>query len=146
MIVDKIVKLLTFNKIDANDVEKMFYRINPNIGIICTDEWYQLRSKKDVKKFLEKDDTDKMEYVATILDCDDFSVNLLGKFSVPGWSGACIGILMIGYHNKEGGHAINVFIDKEKKIYVIEPQNDSIHEFHTYMKDNDAYPYLVLFI
>lgn len=145
-IVDKIVKTFTLHKIDADDLILELKRINPHIQVVCTDEWYQLRKKKEVEKFLEDDDTDKMQYVATIFDCDDYAVRLLGQFTVPKWSGACIGILMIGYNDKENGHALNIFMDVNEKLWIIEPQDDTITDFHIYMKKHNAYPYLALFI
>jgi hypothetical protein len=78
--------------------------------------------------------------------CDDFATRLLGQFTVPKWTGACIGILMIGYNDKESGHALNIFMDVNKKLWIIEPQSDAITSLHVYMKKHNAYPYLALFI
>lgn len=92
-------------------------------AIFLSDETYSLITIESMKHFLDLDDTDKNKYLNNYYDCDDFSYRLMGDFSVPGWAAICIGIAW------SKTHAFNVFVDSERKLYVIEPQTDSIIPF-----------------
>ena len=63
-----------------------------------------------------------MGFVAEDRDCDDFSYRLMGQFSIRGWSQLCLGIVWT--HT----HALNCFVDENKKLWFIEPQTDKIQE------------------
>ena len=53
------------------------------------------------------------------LDCDDFAIILWGKFHEK------FGNCSVGFATSNE-HAFNFFIDENKKLWIIEPQNDTI--------------------
>jgi len=85
---------------------------------------YKTTTKKEIMRFLKNDISDKYNYVSELYDCDDFSFKLMGQASNPSWGALPFGIIYI----KGGGvsHALNCFIDKDRELWLIEPQNDSI--------------------
>ena len=84
------------------------------------DPKFKLCHYDDIAVFLAQDDTNKMGYVAQETDCDDFAFRLKGQFSVPNWSGLCLGIIWTERH------ALNFCVDEEKRIWFIEPQLDEL--------------------
>lgn len=84
------------------------------------DRKYQLISRVEMIRFLNYDKTELIKYVPEYHDCDDFSFRLMGQFSVPEWSGIAFGIAF------SKGHAFNIFIGSDKKIWIIEPQKDLV--------------------
>jgi len=65
----------------------------------------------DVKNFLALDETNKITYIPEIKNCDDFAAQLFGLFAGLVWTNA---------------HALNWFIDTDKKFWFIEPQTDKM--------------------
>jgi len=61
------------------------------------------------------------QYQKEIYDCDDFSFTFMGlyRFIIPNFA---VGIIW----NKT--HAYNFFIDSDKKIWGVEPQNNTLFE------------------
>jgi hypothetical protein len=88
--------------------------------IYLSDNTYWLCSYSDIQVFIEADDTNRMNYVSEELDCDDFSYRLMGQFSIKNWSGIAFGIVWTDLH------ALNCFIDDERKFWFIEPQTGEI--------------------
>jgi len=122
---DKLGKPSPLINIDNTEVMSI---LRAEMGTECviylSDADYQVTSKAEIVRFLSLDDSDKEKYVSEYYDCDDFSYRLHGQFSIPGWSSLAFGILWSGTPN--GGHAINCFIDEDREVWVVEPQNDSI--------------------
>jgi hypothetical protein len=96
----------------------------PKAKIYLTDARYRTILKEEMQEFLNLDDIDKREYVSDMYDCDDFSFALMGAISNPEWGDIAFGILFS--KTPEGKHAINCFIDKNRQVWIIEPQNDAI--------------------
>jgi hypothetical protein len=97
--------------------------------VLISDEKFRVISKDQMEKLLKEDDTDTLNYIPTYADCDDFSDVLLGQLTRKTWvQGFAIGQLW--YYAPTFGHAVNVFCDGQK-IFVVEPQNDSIVEWGT---------------
>jgi hypothetical protein len=142
----KLIELFRLNRLKSTKLKKLLDQEIGKCPMLITDESYTLKSKEDIELFLEKDDTDKMDYVSILFDCDDFAIRLLGSFKVPGWSNTCLGILIIGYENEEDYHALNVFVDLKKDVYIIEPQTDVIYPAKKYLKDHKSHPIFVLFM
>ena len=81
---------------------------------------YLLSAGDDIALFLAQDQTNKIDYVGDIYDCDDFAYRLMGQFSIPDWSSLCFGIVWTT------AHALNCVIDEDKKLWFIEPQTDEL--------------------
>lgn len=97
--------------------------------ILISDEEFRIITKEQMEQLLKEDDTDSLNYIPTFADCDDFSDALLGQLTRKTWNqGFAIGQLW--YYNPKFGHAVNLFCDGQK-IWVVEPQNDSIIEWGT---------------
>jgi hypothetical protein len=63
-------------------------------------------------------------------NCDDFSDVLLGCLTKKTWNqGYALGQLWYINEAKGFGHAVNLFVDEQPKIWVVEPQNDGIYEW-----------------
>ncbi len=90
--------------------------------ILLSDNYYELSTKESFERFLENDETNKYVYSSDVLDCDDYTCALVGSASIPGWSGVPIGTCWL----KIPLHAVNVFIDEDKTIWMVEPMNDYI--------------------
>ena len=56
--------------------------------------------------------------------CDDFATRLHGAFCIPGWSALVVGEVIC--NTGTDCHAINCFIDSDKKVWLVEPQSDFI--------------------
>lgn len=100
---------------------------------------YGLYSLQDLKRFLNHDKTDKYNYIKESFDCDDFADVLKGherewfRFHKQPM-GSTFGIVWGDIRNDENSdkprpHAVNYFIDDDKKLWLIEPQTDNIFEF-----------------
>lgn len=111
---------------------------NYKYHILISDEWFNCITKEQMQQLLKKDDTDQLNYIPTIADCDDYSDVLLGSLTKKTWTqGFAIGQLWY-FHPEGWGHAINVFCDGEK-IWCVEPQNDQIIEWGTGMYKGKCY-------
>jgi hypothetical protein len=92
--------------------------------LYLSDREYKTTTVDELKRFLSNDIVDSYKYISEYYDCDDFSFALMGNMSVPEWSDLTFGILWSGTPN--GGHAINCFIDIDREVWIIEPQNDNV--------------------
>ena len=92
----------------------------PKANIFLSDSVSTLCSYDDIALFLAQDDTNRMEYKAESLDCDDFSFRLMGQFSFYPWSALAIGIVWTD------AHALNCFVAEDEIVYFIEPQTGTI--------------------
>jgi len=90
--------------------------------IYLSDIYYELIPKNEMLRFLNKDLTDLARYTPEYHDCDDYSYRLHGALSIPAWSGIAFGIAW------STTHAYNVFVDDERRVWVIEPQTDRLME------------------
>ena len=93
---------------------------------LVSDRDFKTTTKEELMRFLKEDITDKFGYINEYYDCDDFAFHLMGQISNQSWGCLPFGIL---YIKKSNGslHALNCFIDKDRELWIIEPQNDSIY-------------------
>jgi len=99
----------------------------PEVGskIYFKDSRYLLVPMDDVKRFLNWDGTDEFTYVSEQYDCDNYELRLWGQInSLPEWAGISLGMIWFS----KPAHALNFFIDVEGKVWLIEPQSDTIFE------------------
>jgi len=120
-----------YQTITAEELEDIILKTfgsNYSYYLLISDEWFRTIPKTEMVKLLEKDDTETLNYIDVVADCDDFSDVLLGSLTRKTWNqGFAIGNLW--YYTETFGHAVNLFIDDEKKVWIIEPQNDGIYEW-----------------
>ena len=94
----------------------------PECTLLLSDNRYKTTTKQELMRFLKEDNTDKYGYVSEWFDCNNFSYHLHGNISSPSWGCLPFGILWTT--TSGGGHAINCFVDNNREIWLIEPQND----------------------
>jgi len=84
----------------------------------------------DVKKILKKSTVNMKKWTEHIFDCDDFAFVLKSDFCIDNYRNKerrvpyCFGIIW-GKHIP-GDHAMNWVIADDLKLYLVEPQDDSI--------------------
>jgi len=109
--------------VDGGEVTNIIRARFPSCELFISDlNSYKLVSHEDLAWFLLQDQTNKGEYVVEKFDCDDYSYRLMGQVSVPNWSDLAFGIVWTD------AHALNCFIDEDKKFWFVEPQDDTIRE------------------
>ena len=96
----------------------------PKASIILADRDYKTVTKEELIRYLKYDLTDSYKYVPEYYDCDNFSYHLFGSISNPEWGSLPFAIVFTKTSN--GNHAVNCFVDKERNVWMIEPQNDWI--------------------
>jgi hypothetical protein len=94
----------------------------PTAGIFLSDRDYILCKLADIEIFLKQDKTDKHMFRREYYDCDDFAYRLMGQFSIPSWASLAFGFLWTDKH------AMNCFVNEQRKLKIIEPQTDMIFE------------------
>lgn len=86
-----------------------------------SDESYKLVDIDYLKDFLRLNPVNKRNYVPIKHDCDDFAYLLMGD--VTRWDSDLAFGIVWGHT-----HAWNFFVDTDKKVWQIEPQNDTIFD------------------
>ena len=126
-----------------------------NISIFFGDAQYWLCPQELVEEVLKFNLIDKEPYSTMVInnatkyvhDCDNFAMSLAGRFSKADLSGLAFGQCWIEAKDTESdevyfAHALNIFCNTEKKIWLVEPQTDQIFEpkqFHSKMGVNLEY-------
>ena len=110
----------------------------PDTPIYIGDRDYKTIPLAELKKYLRHDDTDRHSYVDEYYDCDDFSFRLMGNLSNSSWGSLPFGIIWVQTETG-GAHAVNVFIDNNREIWIVEPADDRV--FHT---PEGWKPYLII--
>jgi len=124
-------------EIDWNELRSILKEKFPDAKIYLSDGKYKLAPVSEIKRFLEKDNTDKYKYQVTYFDCDNYSYRLMGNASTPEWASLAFGICWTQTH------AFNIFVGSDKKAYLIEPQSDKVYE---YSKAYEQYKKLKLIV
>jgi hypothetical protein len=109
-----------YGKIENAELRKILKITCPYGSIYLSDLKYDLTSKDEIERFLWGDKTNEYTYKKEFMDCDDFSYRLMGNLSIPGWSSLAFGIAW------SGKHAFNIFLDHKERLWIVEPQNDSV--------------------
>lgn len=123
--------------IDYNEVSTILKAEFPIARLYLSDNKYKTTTIDELRNYLRFDLTDKNRYVPEYYDCDDFSYALMGSLSNPSWGCLPFGILWTSTSNSN--HAVNCFIDNNRKVWIIEPQTDAVFELPEYWT-----PYLVM--
>ena len=115
-------------KIDYDEVEEILQAQLTNdehpLSVLSRDWKYKLAPKSEYERMIRFDKTDNILYDADYYDCDDYMESLHGAFCIPGWSALVFGEVIC--NTGEDCHAINCFIDTDKQVWLVEPQNDRI--------------------
>jgi len=97
----------------------------PDADIFLADSRFKLADIPSLSQFLAWNQIDKKQYKKTIYDCDDFAETLKGD--VRHWdSHLAFGTAWI--HQKDGNHALNITVTKNRKLVFVEPQTDKMSE------------------
>jgi len=112
--------------INVFEINTILQAAMPGVPLYISDMNYKTTTKEELERFLREDLVDSWKYVPELYDCDDYSFALMGHISNPEWGALPFGILWTGIPG--GGHAVNIFIDNDRKLWIVEPQNDSIFE------------------
>ena len=95
-----------------------------DVAILLSDYNYKLATKESFEDFLSCDNTNDYLYTGDPgVDCDNFAEILAGRTAIPGWGEVPIGTCWLS----EPAHAVNIFVDENKDIYYVEPQNDMLY-------------------
>ncbi len=108
--------------ITLQELSDLLRRKFPGVTLHLLDNVYRLAIKEEVEKFLAENTISTGRYVADAHDCDDFSFELMGAFSRPGWSDITFGIVWTDIH------ALNCIVDENLNFWFIEPQTDELKE------------------
>lgn len=100
--------------------------LNASYAFSTDTYWYGI-DKEDVEKVLEQHKNIKdAKYEEHINDCDDYAQAMHGVFNQHGLSRFAFG------YASSNGHAFNFFVDRSKKIWIVEPQNFAILDYALY--------------
>lgn len=101
------------------------------------DRDYSTYKREDLIAFLKVDNTDSYKYVKEGFDCDDFAKVMVGREKEwYEWSqkerGSAFGIVRGDIRKyapfEYSPHAMNVYIDENRKVWLVEPQSDGWYE------------------
>jgi hypothetical protein len=112
------IPIITYTDITYGDLWDLLKAKFPDAQIWLSDMDYRLCSGEYIDNALAIDDTNRQTYVNEKFDCDDFAYRLMGQLCVPETSDLAFGIVWTDVH------ALNLFIDNQKKIWFVEPQSD----------------------
>lgn len=96
----------------------------------CSNLWlsdasFSTISKRSFEAFLRANPVNGRAYLVDAHDCDDYSFELMGD--VSSWNSAgAFGIVWGNRASDDAPHAWNFFVDENKTLWYIEPQNDEI--------------------
>ncbi|MBW2648964.1 MAG: hypothetical protein JRC53_03970 [Deltaproteobacteria bacterium] len=134
----KLLELLTPPEPPATEgiiaganVRAAFLEVFPDSAqhIYVSDTYYRITTIRNLRKFVEWDNTNTFGYISERHDCDDFSFSLMGAFArYPDWSSYPVAIIWadygIGPHAFTAAVAWESYDNRVPRVYYIEPQND----------------------
>lgn len=86
-----------------------------NCGINLTDDYLQATTVDEAKRFVEESKIQYNAWVSEDYDCDNFSASLYGYWS-DSLKSFAFGMA------RSSNHQFNIMIDKDKNIWIVEPQ------------------------
>lgn len=139
-----VVKVGKGNTEDLSHTElREILRTQLHLPVNCSylhvnDRDYITVDENRLKAFAEKDSTSELKYKAEVADCDDFTFVMLGeikknlfKYGSNGNRALAVGQIQgVLWKNDDKGekHAMVIYINKDKKVRFLEPQNDKIYK------------------
>ena len=88
--------------------------------INITDDYLLLTSKEEAEQFIKDSKIQYKKWVKEDYDCDNFSASLYGYWS-DSLKSFAFGMA------RSSNHQFNIFIDKDKKVWIVEPQNGKFY-------------------
>jgi len=116
-------------KMHWTEVELILRKKFPHCDIKTWDLDYKVPTKDDMMAWMRKywlPILKIMTYRKDESDCDDYARAFWGVLSIYGMGGRPIGYLIVD--TPQDGHAVAVFLDVDKTIWVIEPQQKNLSE------------------
>jgi hypothetical protein len=107
----------SFGTITAREEIELLSTVCTSINI--TDDVLRITSIEEAQRYVERSMVQYKSWVAQDYDCDNFSASLYGY-----WSDSLESFAFGMARSK--GHQFNIMIDKDKKIWIIEPQTARI--------------------
>jgi hypothetical protein len=104
---------------DAGFIDR---RIKPMWLIL--DQAFILPHDEEVWEIIGKDDTDRLNFVPNIGDCDNFAFELRRAFERKGLA---VGVIVALPDDGSEKHAIFFYINKGHEIKTVEPQTDEYY-------------------
>jgi len=109
----------------------------PNYGDGVTrmvlDAKFWMVDRREMRKIVEEDMTDKREYVSDLFDCDSYSF-MFKSHLADTYDVNQAGIVL----DYSGAHAYNVIVYPDKSVECFEPQSDRF--FNADKRDKNKYP------
>lgn len=93
--------------------------------VMVNDLRYHSYTLSDFKYWIEKDKTDEAIYSTDYFDCDDFAYVFFASTRKT-LIGCPVGVCYV--MNGAEAHALNFFIDENRKLMMYEPQTDRVFE------------------
>ncbi len=146
-ILGKYEKPVSLGRISYEEIKKLLSGKSEKEGVIylnptklyILDEHYDLCSLLTVSKFLNQDNISFQRFREIYNDCDEFASQLWGRLNE--WAPSfAFGFAM------SSSHAFNIFIDNEKRVWIIEPQNDKIISLEKAKSNSKYYPLKMVLI
>ena len=138
--VDRKIYLPVVTTAELEQLIKEQCNVLPDIDFKWGDARYWLCPDHVLEEVLRYTSIDREPYSEAIIkggmkyvhDCDNFAMDLAGRFSHPDLSGLAFGQVWLQAKDVKTNkvafsHAINIAINEEKKVRLIEPQNDKIY-------------------
>lgn len=107
------------------------------IKIETLDQGYDIPKVEDVHKFLELNIFRNLKYYSDVYDCDKYAFSLFALCK-NFYRGYAIGVIFLDRTYDK--HCMNFFIDKDKQVWLIEPQDNTV----TKLTDTTYKPYFAL--
>jgi len=118
-----------YNKIHITQLNKYLTPLCKNIYL--SDEQYDLTSVEEAKKYCGQSGVQYRKY-SEFWDCDNYSAALVGYWN-ENLTSFCFGICW------SSTHAFSIMLDKDYKIWVIEPQTNEWLALEDIQKNPKAY-------
>jgi len=107
-------------KITSSEIESLMYCEGAKAMMISDSYVYGI-DKDTVQEIINENfNIENATYIKEEYDCDDFASAMYGLFNQP-----TLGRFAFGFA-RSVEHAFNFFIDRNKKIWIVEPQNNTI--------------------
>jgi hypothetical protein len=117
-------------RITADEIKELMFeegwasRRWPPLWVIF-DPIFTLPTDEQVMTVVDKDDTDKKNFTPFLMDCDNFAFRLTSAFNGMGFA---VGVISIRPKDRTEDHAVFFWVNTEKELKAIEPQDDSVFD------------------
>lgn len=118
---DSIITMATLYRTLLNNLSWNEYACH--YIFIMDNEYYAIDNNVDIVEFLRKDNVSEIPYEIDFFDCDDYAITLMGNIK-QAKHGIAFGFIIV--RKGDNTHAMNFFVDNQNRIWLVEPQNDSI--------------------